>query len=149
MSHFFYDQMLHRIVTDNCKFRISFEHRTLIIDHHKVELPTDEFLDWSIDELVGELQYLFDGYYNSVPSERTDHQRHTYFVSLPLSQLSDDDMVTGLLREQAQFALELFFLLNIVNGKFLDFPFRSDKDFFWQPSPNHPLIVHRSWIEPK
>ncbi|MBQ0160344.1 MAG: hypothetical protein KBT28_06940 [Bacteroidales bacterium] len=146
--HPFYDKMLQRIQTENVRFSISFERRRLTIDGKIVPIPTDEFLDWSIDEIIDELKYLFAGYHRSVPSERTEHKRRTYFYALPLSQLSDDDIETGLLREQAQFAIELFFLLNIANGKFTDFPFRDDQAFFWQPIPNHPLIVMRSWLTP-
>ena len=70
-----------------------------------VELLTEEL---DIDELYEQYKY-------SMPSER-DNRRH-YFKALSASQLTDEQLVTGMPRLEARIRLEAYILLASMTGK--------------------------------
>ena len=81
------------------------------------------------------LEAAYEVYKHSIPSERTIHLT-ARFYALPVSELSDDDMLYGMPREQAERELE---------QALADFAYPEDAGWFWQ-SPNDPdLVVLRSW----
>jgi hypothetical protein len=82
------------------------------------------------------LEELYAIYKHSIPSEKT-MSRTARFKALPESELSDDDMLYGVGREQAERDLE-----KALQG----FAMPEDAgSWFWQ-SPNEPdLVVLRSW----
>ena len=84
------------------------------------------------------LEAAYAVYKHSVPSEKTMNRTHRFYA-LPESELSDDDMLYGMPREEAEYALE-----QLVG----DFELPEGSGWFWQ-SPNDPdLVVLRSWTEP-
>ena len=81
------------------------------------------------------LEAAYEVYKHSIPSERTMYLT-ARFYALPVSELSDDDMLYGMPREQAERELE---------QALADFAYPEDAGWFWQ-SPNDPdLVVLRSW----
>ena len=84
------------------------------------------------------IEELYDIYKHSIPSEKTMH-RASRFKALPESELSDDDMLYGVSREQAEKDLE-----DALRG----FVMPEDAGtYFWQ-SPNDPdLVVLKSWTK--
>lgn len=84
------------------------------------------------------IEELYDIYKHSIPSEKTMH-RTSRFKALPESELSDDDMLYGVSREQAEKDLE-----DALRG----FVMPEDAGtYFWQ-SPNDPdLVVLKSWTK--
>ena len=81
------------------------------------------------------LEELYAIYKHSIPSEKT-MSRTPRFKALPESELSDDDMLYGVGREQAERDLE-----KALQG----FTIPEDAGWFWQ-SPNEPdLVVLRQW----
>ena len=83
------------------------------------------------------LEELYAIYKHSIPSEKT-MSRTPRFKALPESELSDDDMLYGVGREQAEKDLE-----QALKG----FAIPKDAGWFWQ-SPNEPdLVVLRSWAK--
>ena len=81
------------------------------------------------------LEELYAIYKHSIPSEKT-MSRTPRFKALPESELSDDDMLYGVGREQAERDLE-----KALQG----FAIPEDAGWFWQ-SPNEPdLVVLRQW----
>lgn len=84
---------------------------------------------------VDELEAAYASYKHSIPSEKTMH-RPARFYALPESELTDDDMLYGIKREDAERELE-----KALQG----FSMPAGSGWFWQ-SPNDPdLVVLRSW----
>jgi hypothetical protein len=81
------------------------------------------------------IEELYDIYKHSIPSERTMH-RTARFKALPESELSDDDMLYGVPREQAERDLE-----NALKG----FSVPDGDKWFWQSEHDRDLVVLRSW----
>lgn len=84
---------------------------------------------------IDELEAAYASYKHSIPSEKTMH-RPARFYALPESELTDDDMLYGIKREDAERELE-----KALQG----FSMPAGSGWFWQ-SPNDPdLVVLRSW----
>ena len=82
------------------------------------------------------VELLYDTYKHSIPSEKT-MGRVPRFKALDESELSDDDMLYGVPREEAERALE-----KAMRG------FRMPEDagsWFWQSKKDKDLVVLRSW----
>ena len=84
------------------------------------------------------IEELYDIYKHSIPSEKTMH-RTSRFKALPESELTDDDMLYGVPREQAEKDLE-----NALKG----FVMPEDAGtYFWQSEKDRDLVVLRSWAK--
>ena len=87
---------------------------------------------------VETIEELYDIYKHSIPSEKTMH-RTSRFKALPESELSDDDMLYGVPREQAERNLE-----NALKG----FVIPEDAGtYFWQSEKDRDLVVLKSWTK--
>ena len=83
------------------------------------------------------LEAAYEVYKHSIPSEKTMH-RTARFYALPESELSDDDMLYGVPREEAEAALEF---------ALADFAYPEDAGWFWQSKNDPDLVVLRSWTK--
>ena len=83
------------------------------------------------------LEAAYAVYKHSIPSEKTMH-RTARFYALPESELSDDDMLYGVSREEAEAALEF---------ALADFAYPEDAGWFWQSKNDPDLVVLRSWTK--
>ena len=83
------------------------------------------------------LETAYAVYKHSVPSEKTMNRTHRFYA-LPESELSDDDMLYGMPREQAEAALEM---------ALADFAYPETAGWFWQSENDSDLVVLRSWIK--
>ena len=83
------------------------------------------------------LEAAYEVYKHSIPSERTMH-RTARFYALPESELSDEDMLYGVPREEAEAALEF---------ALADFAYPEDAGWFWQSENDPDLVVLRSWTK--
>ncbi len=86
---------------------------------------------------VAALEAAYAAYKYSVPSEKT-MKRTGRFYALPESELSDDDMLYGVPREQAGRELE-----EALQG----FTMPEGSGWFWQSDNDPDLVVLRSWTE--
>jgi hypothetical protein len=84
---------------------------------------------------VSLLEAAYAVYKHSIPSERTMH-RTARFYALPESELSDEDMLYGVPREQAERELE---------KALADFAYPEDAGWFWQSENDPDLVVLRQW----
>lgn len=92
-----------------------------------------------------QLERLYQRYKHSVPSQRSELKRRRYFRALPMDELSDDDMLYGIRREEAQAELEVYLLCQLIHGTISWNDFAEGK-WFWQ-SPTEPsLILLKEWI---
>lgn len=140
-------------VSEGAKFKIDFEHRSLringkyVVKDGKYERDM-EHEERTVSEILSEIERLYDRYRHSIPSERSDSQRKTYFKALAEHELSDEDMLYGERRETAQVALELYILCSILNGSLVWDDFAEGK-WFWK-SPNiEGLVILKKWITNK
>lgn len=83
------------------------------------------------------LESAYATYKHSVPSEKTMH-RTCRFYALPESELSDDDMLYGISREDAERALE---------SALAGFAMPDGSGWFWQSENDPDLVVLRSWTK--
>lgn len=84
---------------------------------------------------VADIEAAYAIYKHSIPSERT-MGRTPRFKALPESELSDDDMLYGVRREDAERELE-----KTLQG----FVMPDDAGWFWQSKHDKDLVVLRSW----
>jgi hypothetical protein len=136
-----------KAVKGGSKFHVDFKTRSLningkaIIDHGKYdgELGVTECQSLDMVEKYYQL------YKHSIPSQRSEAKQRRYFIALPESELSNDDMLYGVHRDEAQVALELYLLCLILNG------FQWDEaamgKWFWQSKQDKDLIILRNWID--
>lgn len=85
---------------------------------------------------IEQLEEAYARYKHSIPSEKTMH-RTSRFYALPESELSDEDMLYGVPREQAERELE-----QTLQG----FRMPEGSGWFWQSENDPDLVVLRSWV---
>lgn len=83
------------------------------------------------------LETAYATYKHSVPSEKTMHRTYRFYA-LPESELSDDDMLYGISREDAERALE---------SALAGFAMPDGSGWFWQSENDPDLVVLRSWTK--
>ena len=135
------------------RFHIDFEKRTMKVGQDKMidggEYDTSQVLyDESPKALLDTVRDLYIAYKYSLPSERSDNKRRKYFKALPVDELTDAQLIRGVRREVAQYALEAFILCAILNGDFVWDVGIHGKWFYQHPSEPD-LVILRSWIESK
>ena len=142
------------LVLNGAKFRINLQTRSLSVDgkylikngEHDVPLGCFHKEDWDIDNIMLRISQLYNHYKHSVPSERSESHRHSYFKALPEKELTDEDMMYGEQREFARFELEFFVLMMIIYGALT---WQEEwGSWFWQSPSDKDLIILRDWIEP-
>jgi hypothetical protein len=145
-----YETALEKI-REGARFRIDFPNRSLkvngklVIDGGKFEGELGVDLPAETEETLELIEHLYDRFRHSVPSERTDHQKKTYFSALPEHELEDDDMIFGERRETAQFALEFHVLAAIIESR-LDWDSFAAGKWFWQSPRQNGLVIMKSWV---
>ena len=138
------------------RFYIDFEQRTMKVGQDKMidggEYDTSQILYdeeiYSPQVLLHMIRELYRTYKYSLPSERSDNKRKKYFKALPIEELTDEQLIRGIRREVAQYALEAFILCAILNGDFIWDEKIHGKWFYQRPSEPD-LVILRSWIESK
>lgn len=137
-------------VRDGAKFDVNFNWKSLKINGAYI-IKNGEFsgelgvTPASEDEVLSEIERLYDQYAHSIPSERSMSKTRIYFQALPEEQLDNDDMLYGIGREEAQIALELYVLCQLING----FKWNAETmgSWFWQSKKHNSLIILRQWFE--
>lgn len=150
-----YEELVKR-VQDGETFYINFRNQSLKIG--KKFVITDGFYDDSrtlyttseleMSDILSYIEMLYENYKYSLPSERSDSKRRTYFKALPVSKLTDAQMATGERREVARAKLEGFILCMIADGFFVWDEEEMGK-WFYQSKNDPDLVILRNWIENK
>lgn len=135
-------------VANGAHFKINFEKRSLKVDGKYIIKDGNfegELGCEPVENPLPDIERLFNRYRHSVPSQRSDSKSRKYFRALPEKDLSDEDMLYGVHREEAQVELELFILCQLIHGSLRWDDFAPDM-WFWQ-SLNYPsLILLRKWV---
>lgn len=139
-------------------FNIDFEKRTMKVGKEYLikngEYDTSRNLFNIYDDVTDlrvvlhMIRELYRNYKYSLPSERSDKKRRTYFKALSVDELTDEQLATGEKREVAQAALEGFVLCSIISGRLVWNEEIMGKWFYQRPS-DPDLVILRSWIENK
>lgn len=95
-------------------------------------------------DVVEQMEYVYGLYKHSIPTEKSDNDRHPHFKALDASELSDDDWVHGLKRDLLKAVLESFVLCAYVHG-LLDGLF--DGKYFWQSEKDKDLVILADWFK--
>ena len=135
-------------VQNGAKFTINLQKRTLRLDGKLVEIDNpSEYVQEDVNGMfLLDLRDIYNLYKHSVPSERSNSHRRTYFRALREKDLSDHDMMYGRPRELARFELEAFVLGGLLSKKlwWLD----NWGTWFYQDEFEKDLVLLREWIEP-
>lgn len=137
-------------VANGAKFSVNYQKRTCRVNG-KLRISEADKENWRndhipIDITMKSIERSYQKYKHSVPSERSESHRHTYFKALPEKNLTDDDMIYGEQREVARCELELTVLIQIIKGNLT----WQDEwgSWFWQSPNDKDLVILRQWIEP-
>lgn len=136
-------------VKNGAKFTVNFQKRTCRVNGKVV--VNDMQYDGSLgicpsteEEMISNIEQLYQEYKHSVPSERSESHRNYYFRALPEKELSDEDMMYGERREVARCRLELYVLFCIILSRLTWNP--SWGSWFWCSEKDKDLIILRDWI---
>ena len=149
-----YEELIKR-VEEGESFYINFKNRALKIG--KEFLVADGVYDDSrelifsikctdVKPLFGIIDALYKDYKYSLPSERSDKKRRTYFKALSVNEMTDEQLAIGEKREVARAKLEGFILCMILNGK-LQWDESKLGKWFYQSKRDPDFVILRSWIE--
>lgn len=132
-------------------FHIDFQKRnmkvgkTYLIKNGEYDSERSLGFEWQESEIMKIIEELYNNYKYSLPSERSDSKRTKYFKALPISEMTDKQLMIACRRECAQARLEGFILCAIISGKF---KWTEDLGKWFYQSKNDPdLVILRSWVE--
>ena len=98
---------------------------------------TAEHTDSGEHTTIEMLEAAYAAYKYSVPSEKDMGRTHRFYA-MPVSELSDEDMMYGMPRDIAESALE---------SALADFDYPDTAGWFWQSENDPDLVVLRSWTK--
>lgn len=139
-----YEQFIEK-VTNGSEFKTSFENKSLKVDGRYVikngkSVDNMRLIDFDGDTYA-EIERLYIEYKHSMPTERSEKNRKTYFKALSSEELTDEEMIFGEVRAVAQARLEGFVLCMSLLGKIEI----ADSKWFWQ-GKDKDLIILKNWI---
>ena len=140
-------QNISQAVELGSRFTVNFEKRTLRLNRELVSLDDVNVLPLNGSVMLREIEGYYQQYKYSIPSERSQSHRRSYFKALPEEQLSDQDMLYGVSREVARCQLEVFVLLMLYDGQLRWH--NKWGSWCWQSPNDKDLIILRSWVEPQ
>jgi hypothetical protein len=137
-------------------FHIDFEKRTMRVGKTFLikngEYDTSKILannpgeHCPIELILGTIDCLYERYKYSLPSERSEKKRRTYFKALPIEQIPDKELFIAERREVARARLEGLILCLILENKFVWNENVMGK-WFYQSKEHQDLVILRKWIE--
>lgn len=147
-----YEELVER-VSNGETFHIDFEKRTMkvgkdfLIKEGIYNADRTLFKDIYLNTrgVLSVIELFYKNYKYSLPSERSDSKKRTYFKALPIKEISDETLMISERREVAKSKLEGFILCMIIEGKFTWDDIGMDK-WFYQSSNDNDLVILRKWI---
>lgn len=143
-------------VSNGETFHIDFEQQTmkvgkqLLIKNGEYDtsknLYDSTYVIYPIGLILAIIESKYRRYKYSLPSERSDKKRRTYFKALSMEELTDEQLMRAERREVAQAMLEGFILCMILENKLI---WNEDKmgKWFWQSKEDSDLVILKKWIE--
>ena len=150
-----YSELLERVANGE-SFSINLEKRTMKIGKQKIidngEYDTTRNLivniDYDLDFILNILETLYCNYKYSLPSERSENKRKTYFKAFAMEDIPDEKLFNAERRELACARLEGCILCMILTGQ-LKWDEEKLGKWFWQSKNDSDFVILRSWIENK
>lgn len=149
-----YEELIEK-VSNGETFHIDFEKRTMrvgkdfLIKDGEYDTSRDLFTKSKgivpMDLILGAIEITYKKYKYSLPSERSDSKRRTYFKALPIEEIPDEKLIGAERREITKSMLEGLILCMILENRFV-----WDENWgkwFWQSESDKDLIILRKWIE--
>ena len=148
-----YEELMEK-VDEGKRFYINFKERSLSVGKKKLvdggEWDADRelhpFSELDPPTILSIAEEMYRSYKYSLPSERSESRRRTYFKALPVDELSDEQMVCGERREVAKARLEGFILCMIVGGQLVWDEAAMGK-WFYQSKTEKDFVLMRNWFE--
>lgn len=100
-------------------------------------------IDLSINTL-NVIKYLYQEYKHSIPDSKW--KDYSYFKSLSIEELTDDELAFNITRHLGQAMLEGYILLASLSG-WIKWP--NEEQWFWQDVEDENCIILKQWIERK
>lgn len=146
-----YPEVIERIA-DGARFTVNLQKRSLKLNGKYIIRNGKYDGDLGVDlaDPIEQIEYRYERYRHSIPSERNDNRRRHYFQALPESKLDEDDMLYGIPREIAAAELEIFILLALMTGALTWETFTQNDPkatWFWKSPNDHSLIIFKYWVE--
>ena len=144
-----YEELVER-VSNGETFHIDLEKRTMKIGKETVikngEYDSErKLIIATTQDILSAIEGLYFNYKYSLPSERSDSKRRTYFKALSVEELTDEQLILADRREKTQAALEGYILCVILNGQF---KWTEDMGkWFWESKKDSDLVILKKWIE--
>lgn len=152
----FYDFI--RMVESGKSFNVDFKNKTMKVgktflikngeyDTTKELMASAKELH-SIDDVIESIEDMYQYYKFSLPSERSDSKRRSYFKALSIDEMTDEQLMVAGRREVEQARLEGFILCAILSGKF-NWDENKLGKWFYQSKKDPDLVILKNWIENK
>jgi hypothetical protein len=149
-----YEELIER-VSNGETFHIDLEKRTLrvgkkfLIIKGKYDTSRTLFSGPSPDTMetiLSVIDVFYWKYKYSLPSERSDKKRKTYFKALPIEEIPDKELLMADRREITKARLEGYILCMILEEKFV-WDENTMGKWFYQSKKDKDLVILRTWIE--
>lgn len=148
-----YEELLEQVEAGH-RFHVDFKEQLLRIGTKKLiedgawdaDRELHPFARLDIPTILFIAEEMYRSYKYSLPSERSESKRRTYFKALPTDELTDEQMVFGERRELARARLESFLLCMIVDGQLVWDEATMGK-WFYQSKTEPDFVLMRDWIE--
>ena len=155
-----YLELLER-VSNGESFHVDFEKRNMKVgngylikdgefDETKTLLDDFGFHEFhTLNDILRNIETLYEKYKYSLPSERSDNKRRKYFKALPMEEITDEQLMIAERREYSRAVLEGFVLCMIVSGQLVWDENVMQGKWFYQSKGDSDLVLLRSWVEGK
>lgn len=148
-----YEELIEQVEAGKC-FHVDFKKQSLSIGKKKLidgggwnaDRELHSLGRFDLPTILSIAEEMYRSYKYSLPSERSESKRHTYFKALPTDELSDEQMIFGEKREVAKARLEGFILCMIVDGQ-LTWDEVAMGKWFYQSNTEPDFVLLRDWIE--
>lgn len=146
-----YENFLENVLKGQ-KFKVDFEKRNLKVgNRYLIEDGSYEagkiLLEKNETPVLEIIEQLFQEYKYSMPSEKSEKNRKTYFRAAKPEEMTDEQMAFGIDREFARAKLEGYILCAVCNGT-LTWN-ENWGSWFWQSAKDRDLTILKKWIEPE
>lgn len=126
-------------VADGARITVNFRDRTAKLNGKLIEV--DKCRKCDIQVILDLIEWLYEKYKTSRPSERSESRGRNYFKAKPYEKLTDEEFIMGMPREEARANLEIFVLQTIISDCW-----EWNWGWFYQCPNDKDLIILKEWI---
>lgn len=142
------------LVLQGAPFRIDLTNKNMTVGDRTIVKNGKFFgkikdLDVMEGGVLRQIECLYSVYKRSIPGERScsKERNKTQFMALDFEELTDDDVLYGARREEAQYDLEAFVLFTVLSGQ-LEWD-DSWGTWFWRSEKDRDCVLLKNWLVKK